>query len=528
MIVRDGALIFKCDKPELITEVIPTARRFRMMGHDLIAVKHGVEQTRVLRNLGLTAPGPIKHDGYTWPGRYTPMRHQIETSDFLTVNRRGFVLNELGTGKTGAAIWAADYLLSRGLVKRVLVICPVSVVGVWVTEIFNLLPHRGVGQIVGKRDKRLDVVEQGNAFDVINFDGLVSLHHKEMYPNGKTKKVWNDLDGLYDLIIVDEAATYRNAQTERYSALKHLVKGGQRLWLLSAKPTPNAPTDAWSLIRLVAPSKVPESFKLFQETVMRQAGPYKWRPREGAENLVYDLMQPAVRYTKQECLDLPSVTYNNRQCELSKDQLAMFEDLRKKMRHEDKDSGLEITAVNAAVKLLKLQQICCGVVKDDKGLPVYLNPKHRLETLAELIDQTEEKVIVYVPFIYSMELIKAYLEKHYSVALVNGSVPGPERTQIFSDFQRLPNPRVLIAHPAVAAHGLTLTAASAIVWYAPIFSIEQYEQANGRIERIGQKNAMSIYHLGAHAFEWRIYDVLRSKAKMQNSLLALYQMAVGG
>lgn len=529
MIARNGALIFKCDKPELVQAVIPSARRFVMKGHELIAVKHGVDQTRVLRNLGLAAPAPIKYDGYTWPGRLAPMSQQVETADFLTVNRRAFVLNEMGTGKTAAAAWAADYLIARGHIKRVLVIAPLSVIGVWVSELFQVLPHRSVGEVTGTREKRLAVLEQNYTFDVINYDGVVSTHHKELDGKGNIKRRWSDLDGRYDLIIVDEAAAYRNAGTERYKALKHLLQADTRLWLLTATPTPNAPTDAWALIKLVAPSKVPDAFATFQEAVMVKAGPYKFRPRPGAQDFVWSLMQPAVRFTKAECIDLPPVTYNNRQCTLSPDQVNMFDVMRKKMLHDDKESGIVITAMNAAVKMIKLQQICCGVVKDDNGLPVYLKPKSRLDTLTEIVEQTDAKVIVFVPFIFAMELVKDHLEKAgYNVALVNGSVGSSERTKIFAEFQRLPNPRILVAHPAVASHGITLTAADTIVWYAPIFSIESYEQANARINRIGQQNHMTIYHLGAHAFEWRIYDVLRNKAGLQNSLLNLYKEVVGG
>lgn len=239
------------------------------------------------------------------------------------------------------------------------------------------------------------------------------------------------------------------------------------------------------------------------------------------------MMQPAIRFEKRDCLDLPPITYNNRYCELSVDQTKMFETMRKRMRHED-EYGTTISAANAAVKILKLQQICCGVVKDNDGNPVSLDASNRLDTLQELIEQAPDKVIVFVPFLFAMELIKNRLnDEGISCAVVNGSVPQRERAEIFSAFQRDASPRVLIAHPAVAAHGLTLTAASTIVWYAPIYSNEQYEQANARIERQGQKNAMSIYHMIAHPFEATIYDVLQKKKSMQGALLSLYRQAIG-
>lgn len=519
MIVRNGALVFGVNKPEVVKRVLPTAKHFRMKGRDIIAVKHTLDAAKVLRNIGLHAPSPILHDGFQWTGRYTPMSHQSQTSEFLTLHRKAFVLNATGTGKSAAALWAAEYLMQRGHVRRILIVSPVSVMKVWADETFTTMPHRTVGFMHGTRKKRIDVLNSGCDICVINFDGITSLFDK--------KKKKSELDKRFDLIIVDEASTYRTANTVRYDALKHLNTPETRLWLMTGTPTPNAPTDAWALTRLVSPSNVPASFKLMQETLMTPNGPYKWAPKPGAYEKIREVMQPAIRFEKRECLDLPPITYNNRYCELSPAQASMFETMRKKMRHED-EYGTEISAANAAVKILKLQQICCGVVKDNDANAVYLDAGNRLDTLQELIEQAPDKVIVFVPFLFAMELIKHRLtEAGISCAVVNGKVPAGERAEIFSAFQRDKTPHVLIAHPAVAAHGLTLTAASTIVWYAPIYSNEQYEQANARIERQGQKNAMSIYHMIAHPFEATIYDVLQKKKSMQGALLSLYRQAVG-
>lgn len=515
MIHRNGALVFGVDKPHVVTKLMPNAKHFRHNGKDLIAVKHTLDSTKLLRNIGLKAPHPMLHDGFIFSGRYKPMAHQYETTDFLTMHRKAFVLNDMGTGKTGAALWAIDYLMQRGLIKRVLVVCPLSVTKVWQDEGFSVTPHRAIGVMTGKREKRLDVLHSGCEICVINFDGLTSLYD--------SKKHKSELDGMFDLIIVDEASTYRNAQTQRYKALKHINTPEVRLWLMTGTPTPNAPTDAWALIRLVAPSRVPSSFKLFQETVMRQQGPYKWVPRPSAQATVRKLMQPAVRFEKADCLDLPPITYNNRHCELTPEQQKMFDTMKRRMKHENEDTGEKITAANAAVKIIKLQQICCGVVKDDNEQPVYLSAKPRLDDLQELIEEAPGKVIVYVPFLYAMEIVAEAVSKYATCAVVNGSVPNHVRGEIFTAFQTAPDPRVLIAHPAVAAHGLTLTAASTGIWYAPIYSSEQYEQANARMDRKGQTNAVSIYHLGAHPFEWAIYDVLRNKGSMQTALLNLYR-----
>jgi SNF2 family DNA or RNA helicase len=513
MLIRNGAMLMQVNDAAPITDVIPRSKAVRYKGKLLVAVKHALDEVCVLRNMGLDAPSPMLYDGFTFAGRYTPMSHQVETAEFLTLNRRAFVLNDLGTGKSSAALWALDYLRQRGFVERALIICPLSVTKVWVDEGFTTVPHLSIGVMTGTRAKRLNVLGNNDPIVLINFDGLTGL-----------KDAMKD---KFDLIIVDEASTYRNAQTQRYKALKSLIKAETRLWMMTGTPIPNAPTDAWAMVRLVSPQNVPGSFKLFQMTVMRQAGPYKWVPKDGHKEIVWAAMQPAVRFKKADCLDLPAVTHMNRYCELSAEQHKMFETMRKSMRHED--DAVTVTAANAAVRVLKLQQICCGIVKDDMGDPVMLDDKPRIELLMELLEEIEGKVIVFAPFIFVMQRLLQVIGEKYSVALVNGSVNAHDRSAIFHAFQNDPSgPRILLAHPATTAHGLTLTAASNIIWYAPIYSIEQYEQANARIDRKGQTEPCTVTHIGAHPFEWAIYKVLQTKASLQSELLQLYHKLLDG
>lgn len=527
MLVKDGVLVMAVSDPEPVKKVIPRHKHLRYKGKELVLVKHDLDSTKVLRNIGLDAPHPMNHDGYAWPklmGIHEPMAHQVQTADFATINRKLFILNATGTGKTGAAIWAMDYLMERKHVKRVLIVCPISVIKVWEDELFSVVPKRSVGLMIGKKEKRLQILDSDCEICIINFDGVSSLYSNDK----KKRKKFSHLKDRFDLIIVDEASTYRNASTERYEALQYINTLDVRLWLMSGTPTPNSPTDAWALTRLVSPHLVPASFNLFREKVMQPAGPYKWVPRYGCQELVRTAMQPAIRFEKKDCLDLPSLTYNDRYCSLSDEQSKLFENMKRKLKYEDSDAGVNITAANAAVKLLKMQQICCGVVKDDDKNPVYLDCKDRLKLVQELIEQTDNKVIVFVPFVFSMEMLHHYLtEQGISCEVVNGNVTKSERDRIFSAFQKQQEPRVLIAHPKVAAHGLTLTAADTIIWYAPIYSLEEYEQANARIERKGQKNTMSVFHIISHPFEAAIYKVLQKKGSVQSALLGLYRQLVG-
>jgi len=515
MIASNGVLVGHFSNPASILATIPRAKYIRFKGKDLVLVPHKLDETLVLRNLGISAPSPILTQ-YGWPGRYTPMAHQRVTAEFLTLNKRCFCLNEMRTGKTGSALWAADYLKNIGAIDEVLVICPVSVIGVWVREGFAVTPHRTIETIIGTKAKRLRLLESEASIKVINFDGLVSIQ-KQVAAYYKNKRV---------LVIVDEAATYRTYGTDRYKALRNIITPMTWLWLMTGTPTPNAPTDAWALAKLVNPKSVPASFKLFQETVMKQVGPYKWVPKKGSEQIAFNALQPAIRFLRKDCLDIPKTTIIDRAAEMSAEQLKVYDNLKRKMRHEDENNEADITAANAAVRLLKLQQVFCGIVKDDNGQGVNVDNDARLDLTRELVEENGGKAIIFVPFKLSMAQLAEYLGQYWRVAVVNGDVPKSKRDEIFDGFQRYNTVDVLIAHPGTTAHGLDLSASSTIIWFAPTFSLELYEQANARIQGPNQKDSCGIFHIGCHPLEWSIYETLSKKSTISSALLAMYNKYV--
>jgi SNF2 family DNA or RNA helicase len=507
-----GVLIGEFQNPFPILKAIPSARYIRYKGKELVLVPHKLDEVRVLRNLGISAPSPIQN-GYGWPGRWSPMSHQKVTADFFTTNPRCFCFNEMRTGKTASALWASDYLLSKGYIDQVLIISPLTVTDVWATEAFRTLPHRPLMQLVGARPKRLKLLKTTAQYKVINFDGLVSI----------TDEVVKYFEGKKVLIIVDEAATYRTYGTDRYDALRKLIGPTTWLWMLTGTPTPNAPTDAWALAKLVNPKSVPKSFKVFQEALMRQVGPYKWVPKPNAWDLAYQALQPAIRFLRKDCLDIPPTMTMERPAVLTKEQQTAYDNLKRRMKYEDQN-GTVITAANAAVRLLKLQQVFCGSVKDDSGQDVILDNETRFEVTHEIIQENNNKALVFVPFKASMHQLYEYLTKQgLRCAVVNGDTPKAKRKEYFDAFQHHGQLDVLIAHPATTAHGLDLSASSTIIWFAPTFSMEMYEQANARIQGPNQKEKCGVYHIAAHPLEWAIYEVVYKKSLSSDTLLAMYR-----
>jgi SNF2 family DNA or RNA helicase len=237
---------------------------------------------------------------------------------------------------------------------------------------------------------------------------------------------------------------------------------------------------------------------------------------------VYDVLQPAVRFAKKDCLDLPPVTFESRDVELTAEQKKAFNLMR---QHMVTYAGQHtIDAVNAADKIGKLRQILCGAVKDpnsDEYVPLDHSP--RLKVLLECIEQASAKVLVIVPFKGITKLLHTEVSKHYTCEIVNGDVTPKRRNEIFREFRTATDPHVLLCHPKVMAHGLTLTEADMLIFYAPIYSNEESQQVMERINRPGQTRPMTIVRMGANAVEWEIYRQVEGKRVSQESILNLYR-----
>ena len=514
---KKRAIVLRLKNPERITAVIPKAKLFTHNGKQFVAVKHGVDEVKVLRNMGINAPSPIKHY-YAWPGRFKPFLAQRDTADFLTSHNRGFVLNDIGTGKTLSCLWAFDYLKSIGVVNKVLVVTPLSTIErTWADECWQHFPHLEVAVVYGAGQKRLDMLKQDADIYLINHDGLKVA--------GIVEALKDRAD--IDLVIVDEIAQVaRNAGTDRFRALNTVVNKQvpRRCWGLTGTPIPNKPTDAWAQCRLLVPDKVPPYFTRFRDQVERQVTNFLWVPRPNALQVVEEAMQPAIRFSRDECVDLPPCTYQVRQVELTAPQKKAYKEMLTKLKTEI-DNG-EVLAVNEAVKAQKLIQIACGALYGDDREVLEVDARPRLEVVNEVVEEAGTKVIVFVPFVSVVGTVSSYLrEVGHTVECIHGGVSKNERDRIFTAFQKTDTPRVLVAQPAAMSHGLTLTAASTIVWFAPITSNDTFEQANGRITRPSQKANQFIVMIEGCDIERKYYDRLQRKQKVQGALLETIRSA---
>ena len=511
-IVENKALRLRVRSPERIMAVIPKSHYEgeHTPGIHTVLCHWGYDESLVLKNLGVKGvPSPINKN-YKWPGIYTPMQHQRETAEFLTLNPRAFCFDEMGLGKTVASAWAADYLMTLGAITRVLVICPVSIMdAAWRSDLFKSLMHRTVGIAHGERAKRVNVINSGCEFCIINYDGV--------------PRVLDTLKAAkFDLIIMDEGNMVKSHQAARSKAIASLIGAKTRVWLMTGTPAAQSPEDAYGLARLVSPDRVPRSLSVWKDRVMVRAGPFRWIPRINASAIVHEALQPAIRHTAAECLDLPGITYVDRVTPLTKQQLTYYTKIKEQMVATA--AGEEITAVNAAALINKLLQLSSGAMYSDTGAVVEFDMRTRLDALEEVIRESTKKVLVFAPFRHTIAMLARDLaERRISAEVISGDVTAPNRARIFKSFQEEQDPQVLIIQPQAAAHGVTLTAASTVVWFGPTTSLDIYLQANARAYRKGQQEKVLVVHLQGSEVERRLYKALQTKNTAHIGLMDLYR-----
>ena len=506
-ILDNRALLLTVRNPQRITTVIPKSKE---LPNNQVVVHWGVDEAQVLKNLNVkNVPSPILGK-YSWSGQYKPFEHQKTTAAFLTLHRRAFCFNEQGTGKTGAVIWAADYLMTQRRINRVLIICPLSIMdSAWRADLFKFAMHRTVDTAYGSADKRRGIINSGAEFVIINYDGVEIIQD-------------TIAAGGFDLIVVDEANAYKRAQTNRWRSLAKLVKADTWLWMLTGTPAAQSPVDAFGLAKLVNPSSVPQYFNSFKDMVMNKITKFKWLPKAEASEIVHRVLQPAIRFTKDECLDLPEMTYVKRYAELTKQQEKYYKLLKSRMVMQA--AGEDITSVNAAVNMNKLLQISAGCVYSDNGEVIAFDIKHRYDILKEVIDESSQKVLIFVPFKHIISVLTEKLhEDKITAEVISGDVSASKRTDIFNRFQTTPTPQVLVIQPQAAAHGVTLTAANTVVWWGPTSSLETYAQANARVHRAGQRHPSTVIQLQGSPVERHVYNLLDNKIDVHAKIVELYK-----
>ena len=473
---------------------------------------------------------------YHFPGAYKPYHHQKRIVNFLTTNPRAFCFSDMGTGKTAAAIWAADYLMGIGVIKRVLVVCPKTILyAAWQKDLQTILPDglHTVRVLDGSRQQRITRLNSGGEWHVINFDGVKSI---------------NDALQLcdYDLIIVDESTAYKNYQSDRWKKLRRLVKDSTWIWAMTGTPCPQGPEDAYGQARLVCPWNIARTLTIWRDKTMQRFDRFIWKARPGWQEHVFNALQPAIYISKADAaLNLPPKVSLFRDVELTPEQSKALNALRRDFMAQ-MEGGLTVTAANAAVLFGKVQQVLTGAIyadatqEDEERVILTLANQDRENVMVEVIREAMAgadaddnvvagKILVFVPFRHAGNRIMEVLAKEgISTVFINGSTPGRKRGELINDFQTKTDPQVIVAIPDAFSHGVTATAASTIIWYGAPTRTEVYLQANNRIDRPGQTQHMNIVHLCCGNIEKKYYDNLINNEGNQQEVLNMFKDFTSG
>jgi SNF2 family DNA or RNA helicase len=359
--------------------------------------------------------------------------------------------------------------------------------------------------------RRIEMVQGNYEFVITNYDGL----------NLIADEIAND--GRFDLIIADEANAYKNVSTKRWKSLHKIIKPNTYLWMMTGTPASQSPLDAYGLAKLVNPLGVPKFATAWRDTTMNKLTVFKWVPKSDAQEKIHKALQPAIRFTKAQCLDLPPVITEIRDVPLTPQQKKYYAILKEQMLV--KAAGETITAINAAAEVNKLLQISAGAAYTDNSEVVEFDCSPRLSVLMEVLEETDRKVLVFAPYRHSIDTIATYLEKNnVAYALIHGDVSPNRRTKIFKQFQEEADPRVLVIQPQAAAHGVTLTAADTVVFWGPVMSTETYIQCCARSDRKGQtSDKVTVIHIQGSEIERKMFKRLAERVEDNNLLVKLYE-----
>lgn len=466
--------------------------------------------TYLLRSSGLDAPTYEQCCKYM--GIYKPMSHQIETVRFFLDHERCYCANGLGTGKTLTALFAAEFLRKAGAIRRILVVAPKSALrNAWEKTIFQTDPSIKYAILTGDRKKKIELAKNPDiTYLIVNPESLTIIE--------------KDLP-MVDLVICDEATRFKTWKAVRTQALFRVALD-KRIWLMSGTPAPQAPTDAYAQARILRGRNKYISFTAFRDKTMYKVSQFKWMPYKNAMDTVAKELQPCIRFSRDECLDLPDLSVIDYKVPLSKQQAKAVKSLQDACFAEiDKDG---ITAINAASVLSKCLQVMAGAVygeanEEGEKKTVLVDSTDLLDTIVDIVDQNAQPVLIYTTFRSTVEvLLKRFRDEGIPADGITADTTVDQRTAIFDKIQS-GELKVMVAVAQTVAHGITLTNSDTIIWVTPPTSFEVYDQANGRIYRKGQTRKCTIYRIYQDFVSHALIKRLDERTSLQNTLLQILE-----
>ncbi|WP_242835338.1 DEAD/DEAH box helicase [Ruminiclostridium papyrosolvens] len=402
-------------------------------------------------------------------------------------------------------------------IKRALIVVPLSIVNVWQEELqkFAAFPYNAV-ILEGTMNKKQDALEhmKGEALQIviINYESA-----------------WRMETGLLkfdaDIIIADEGHKIKTHSTRQSKALHKLGAKARYRMLLTGTVITNKAIDIFSQYKFINPGIFGESFYAFRSRYFDMMGYGNHTPvlkKSMEQELMDRLHSIAFRITKAECLDLPETTDIVRHIKLEASAEKIYRSLVKDS-YAELSKG-EVTVTNVLTRLLRLSQLTGGFIGNDRSTVTNVSTA-KLEALSDVIEEAinqDKKIVVIARFVAEIKAIEKLLQKKkLEYSLIMGGVK--DREIQVSQFQNTPEVKVFIGQIATAGLGITLTAASTMVFYSMDYSMSNFEQTKARIHRVGQKeNCTYIYLVARGTVDEKVLKALRSKADLARILVDEY------
>ena len=416
---------------------------------------------------------------------------------------KGFgFLFEMGCGKTLTAIAVAGAGYQMGKVKRVLIVAPTSVCAVWPKEFqdYAAFPYT-IRTMLGTKAQRLK--------ELADLERFPCPHLKVAVINYESTWREDIIDALVgfdaDLIIADESQRIKTHDAAQSKAMHQLGDKARYKLILSGTPVQNEAIDIFSQYRFLDPPVFGLNFYAFRGRYCEMGGFNRKqivRYRD-LDQLIKKEHSIAYRVTKEEALDLPEQTFENRYITLGKKERDLYDRLRRDSYAELADGGT-ITATTVLTKLLRLQQFTGGFLVEDDADKPRLVSRGKLDALEDILQdyvvEGKKKLVIFARFLPEIHEIEALCQKvlgraGMSAVAIYGEIKKEDRGSIVQRFQTDPDTTVFIGQIDTAGTGITLTAADTCVFYSVNFNYATYSQSLSRIHRIGQRNRCTYIHL---------------------------------
>ena len=428
------------------------------------------------------------------------------------------LLMEQGCGKTITSVAIAGALYLAGKISKVLIVAPLSILSVWEEEFDKFADYPYTIEILkgsGKKKQEQLQAATGSGLQI------VIVNYESAWRMEKDIIKWKP-----DMVIADEAHKLKEARTSQSKGMHAIGAVANYRLLLTGTVITNKELDVFSQYKFVEPRVFGNSFFAFRNRYFDMGGYGGHIPifkKSMLEDFLKRMHAIAFRVTKSECLDLPEITEEVRKVELEPKAQKIYDQLEKESYAELSDSG--VSAVNVLTKLLRLCQVTGGHVSDDEG-DTNLVSSAKLDALLDIVDaavEDDKKLVIMARFIPELNDIQKVLEKkHIEYAVIRGGIK--DRDEQIRKFQQDPECRVFVGQIAAAGLGLTLTAASTMVFYSLDYSMSNFEQAKARIHRISQKeNCHYIYLVAKNTVDVKVLKALRNKVDLAKMLVDDYR-----